>query len=124
MAFDKQAFRALMKQRFQVASTPTFWPVPDTEIQDEAERDRLHRDALVRAEAARQAAIADLAAHASAQLVTERLPELWPTDVTENADPAPLLQKVQDAIAAGDGEALEDAAVLLLVLGFARLVKE
>jgi hypothetical protein len=125
MPFDKAAFHALVKERFQVAANPTFKPIPDETIADPEARDRLHRTALERAEDAREAAIADVAAHAGAMLVSSRLPELWPAGATDGTfDWTPIAERLRASLEGGDADALEDAALLLLIMGFARLVKE
>lgn len=121
MAFDRNTFWLVCKQRFAAASKPSFVPVPDEAIEDEADRTARHEAALRRTASAHHAAAVDAAAQNIAYLAARRTPELWPEG--EAAADA-LLASAQQHIADGSADALADAGLQLLIASFLQSVKE
>lgn len=119
--FDKTAFRAQVKANHAVAANPTFVPVPDAGIADEAARATAF-EAVMKAHAAKiHANIGDAAAHSAALLMSFKVVELWPLSGTSLDS---LVTQAHVDIGVGDAESLANAAALLLIAAHFKLIKE
>jgi hypothetical protein len=90
MAFDKDQFRALMKERFSAAAAVPM-PVPDPDLPEEQRGPALEASLKI-AQGNREDAIAAIAAQAAGMAVSQYLVDAWPAGATDREfDVAPLL---------------------------------
>lgn len=114
MQFDRAKFHAEVKERFALASTPA------NNVED-------HDHALAHALVHREKAIAAACAHAAAWRIGPQVQALWEPGMADNGDPGlqdELVGAATALIAAGDADSLADAAAVLSLASYLKIIKE
>lgn len=126
MPFDKETFWRDTRLAVLNAAEPDFVPVPDEAIADPAQRERLYREAMGRMLYHRACAVRDVTKRHAAYYHAIRVGQLWPPGAAagESVDCDALIERARALVEQGGREALADAAALLAIAAFNKLLQE